>query len=79
MRKRAQSGPSDAEIALEKNCGPKEKERAERRAIYRVVFKEEDGAKHEFTAQSLEQFQELALGESRTIRVTANHEVTLVP
>jgi hypothetical protein len=71
--------PTDSAIALEKTCAPQEKERAERKASYRVVFKEEDGSRYEYAAETLEQFESLELGEARTIRVTASDEVTLVP
>lgn len=70
--------PTDADIALEKNCAPQEKERAEKKATYSVIFREEDGAKHEFKPEDLDLFESLEVGDERKIRVTASDEVSLV-
>jgi len=61
--------PSDDEIALDRGCGPGERERSERKASYEVVFADEDAERHPYVPRGLDEFNALSLGTRKVVRV----------
>lgn len=70
--------PEEAELALDRGCREGERERAERRALYEVVFANAEHEQHRYKARDADEFRQLAPGTSRTLRIVRGMSPKLV-
>jgi hypothetical protein len=74
----APSWPTDEEIALDRDVGPGEKERASREARYRVIFRTPEGKYVDYEPKTLEEFATLGVGTERALRIDDAGEVEVL-
>lgn len=70
--------PADERVALDVGCGPGERERAQRKPTYEIVFTDAERERYLYRPLSLEDFSGLTRGAKRQLQVGRTRNITIV-